>query len=97
MTRSIWMQVKLLLLASLSVMFPAGASGHAAEWVLPMAGNTFRTAPAPGGNGAQRNGTVAWSQPDEVYSVYFHVDRPAVLRLASTARSPQRARWRRFP
>jgi len=85
MTRSIWMQVKLLLLASLSVMFPAGASGHAAEWVLPMAGNTFRTAPAPGGNGAQRNGTVAWSQPDEVYSVYFHVDRPAVLRLAIEA------------
>ena len=50
-----------------------------------MAGNTFRTAPQPGGNGAQRNGTVAWSDPDEVFSVYFHVDRPASLHLAINA------------
>lgn len=61
------------------------AHAQAAVWKIPMAGNTFRTAPQPGGNGAQRNGTAAWSDPDAVFSVYFHVDRPASLRLAINA------------
>ena len=60
---------------------------QAADWVIPMAGNTYRTAPEPGGNGAQRNGNVAWSDPDAVFSVYFHVDRPADLRLRIIAAS----------
>jgi len=57
----------------------------AAEWAVPMPGNTFRTTPQAGGNAAQRNGTVAWSDPNSVYSVYVHVDRPAQLRLAIRA------------
>ncbi len=67
-----------------AVLLASGFS-QAADWAVPMAGNTFRTAPEPGGNGAQRNGTVAWSDPDAVFSVYFHVDRPADLRLKINA------------
>lgn len=58
---------------------------QSAEWTVPMAGNTFRTAPGPGGNRAQRNGSVAWNDAKEVYSVYIHLDRPATLQLAINA------------
>lgn len=50
-----------------------------------MAGNAFRTAPEPGGNGARKNGAVAWSNPDTVLSVFFRVDRAAEIDLAMTA------------
>lgn len=60
----------------------------AAEWSVPVSGNAFRTAPVPGGSGFQRQGGIAWSEPDSVYSIYFHVDRPAVLDLALNARVP---------
>ena len=59
----------------------------AAEWSIPVAGNAFRTAPGPGGNGFQRDGTIAWSDPAAVFSMYFHVDRPAKLTLAIKAGS----------
>lgn len=59
---------------------------RAAEWAIPMAGNTFRTAPQPGRNGFQRNGTVAWGDAEGVFSVYFHISRPADLQLAIRAR-----------
>jgi hypothetical protein len=58
---------------------------HAAEWSIPMAGNAFRTAPGPGGSGFQRDGTIAWGDPGTVFSVYFHVDRPAELKLSINA------------
>ena len=58
---------------------------RAADWTVPMAGNVFRTAPQPGGNSAQRNGSVAWSDAQSIYTVYFHIDRPADLRLAIQA------------
>ena len=57
----------------------------AAEWAVPLAGNTYRTAPEPGGNAVQRNGAVAWSDPAEVYAVFVHVDRPADLHLSLKA------------
>ena len=55
---------------------------HAAEWSIPMAGNAFRTAPGPGGSGFQRDGTITWGDPKTVFTVYFHVDRPAELELS---------------
>lgn len=72
---------KVIRLACSAAMLLASASSQAAEWAIPMAGNTFRTAPDPGGNGIRRNGVVAWSDPDAVFSVFFHVDRPADIRL----------------
>lgn len=55
---------------------------HAAEtWRVPVAGNTFRSEPAPGGEGLQRSGILAWSEPEEVYSIFFYVDRAATISL----------------
>ena len=58
---------------------------HAAEWSIPMAGNAFRTAPGPGGGGFQRDGTIAWGDPKTVFSVYFHINRPAEMELSINA------------
>ncbi len=71
--------------ACVAAMLLASCFLQAAEWVIPMAGNTFRTALEPGGNGVRRNGVVAWSDHDAVFSVYFHVDRPADIRLMMKA------------
>jgi 8-amino-7-oxononanoate synthase len=60
----------------------------AAEWSVPLAGNAFRSAPTPGGDGFRRDGAIAWSDADEVFSIFFHVDRPAALDLALRARVP---------
>jgi hypothetical protein len=61
---------------------------NAADWRVPVGGNAFRSAPAPGTSGFQRNGTLAWSDADGRFSVYFRVDRPATLDLALHARVP---------
>lgn len=63
----------------------SGSLSPAADWSVPLAGNTFRTSPEPGGNGVRRNGVVSWSNPEAVYAVYFHVDRSANLRLQMRA------------
>ena len=80
-------RLNLVRLACLAAVSLASTFLQAADWAIPMAGNAYRTAPEPGGNGAQRNGNVAWSDPDAVLSVYFHVDRPADLRLQMKAAS----------
>ena len=74
-----------LVLSVLVATLIANSASLAADWSVPLAGNTFRTAPEPGGNSAQRNGTVAWDDPAAVFSVFFHVDRAAELDLAVTA------------
>lgn len=67
----------------------AGDCLRAEEWSIALAGNTFRTAPSPGGNGFRRGGGIAWSDEEEVYSIYFHVDRAATLELALVAAVPE--------
>lgn len=62
---------------------------QAADWSVPMAGNTFRTAPDPGGRGVRRDGMIEWGDPTSCYSVFLHSDRPAVLDLSILARVPQ--------
>lgn len=57
-----------------------GESLYAAEWSVPAAGNAFHTAPEPSRRGVGRNG-ITWSIPKSVFSIYFHVDRPADLTL----------------
>ncbi|MDA1230609.1 MAG: DUF3472 domain-containing protein [Planctomycetota bacterium] len=58
----------------------------AADWTVPLAGNAFRIAPEPSGNGLEPDGSLVWGDPEGVFSVFFHVDRPADLRLAIRAR-----------
>lgn len=57
------------------------------QWMVPLAGNTFRSQPAPGSSDFQRDGTLRLGQPDEVVSVYFHVDRPSSISLSIRGRS----------
>lgn len=80
---------------------PAGSIGHNVTnpaqqtWEVPIAGNHFRTTPEPGGGRVGREGVLSWTQPDEVYAIYFHVDRPATVDLAlEFASTPEAGRLR---
>ena len=66
----------------------AARSAHSAEWSVPVAGNAFRTEPSPNGRGLRRGGILSWGDEEGVFSIYFHVDRPAVLDLSLNARVP---------
>lgn len=57
------------------------ASSFAGEWSIPLAGNAFRSQPEPGA-ATNRQGNLTWSKADEIYSVYFHLDRAATLEVA---------------
>ncbi len=62
------------------------AIGDEQEWSVPAAGNAFRTLPDPNHRAIDRDGALVWSDPAEVYSIYFHLDRPASIGLALEAR-----------
>jgi len=68
-------------------------SGLAGEWTIPLAGNTYRTAPAPG-TGIDRAGKLVWSNPEEVHSIYIHLDQAATLDVALRGASPTPVRWK---
>ncbi len=76
--------VAVLLLALSSIALQSQA--WAEQWSVPLAGNSFRTQPSPGGRGVDRSGSLKLQNAEEVYSVYFHVDRPADLRLKLVGR-----------
>ena len=52
----------------------------AGEWVVPVGGNAFLSE-GEEGRGVRRDGTFVLSDPGNVYSVYFHVDRPAKMEI----------------
>jgi hypothetical protein len=58
------------------------------SWSIPVGGNAYRTAPSSGGSGLTRSGRLTWSGADEVHSIFFRVDRPAVINLKIKARVP---------
>lgn len=60
---------------------------HSGEWSIPVAGNAFRTAPGPGGSRFGEKKTLHLSRPDGVFSVFFHVNRPAKIALAVKGRA----------
>lgn len=65
--------------------FPVHLS-HATEWTVPIGGNAFHTAPMPARQGLRRGGTIRWSNPQSVYSIFFRVDQAAELLLKIRAR-----------
>lgn len=79
-------------LVLLSLLQLSQAEISAAEWQVPLAGNTWRTEPGPGGGGVSRRGEVYWTDPAEVYSVFIRVDRAADLRLQLRAAAGNGAR-----
>ncbi len=60
----------------------------ASEWKIPLAGNTFRTQPNPGGRGVSRDGALSWKDSAEEYAIFFHVSQPATLQLQFTGQIP---------
>jgi hypothetical protein len=64
-------------------------STQAAEWSIPVAGNAFRSEPAPDGRGLRRGGILSWGDEEGVFSTYFQVDRSATVDVALNARVPE--------
>jgi hypothetical protein len=65
------------------------ARSEEARWEIPLAGNAYLTARAQNGkDGLGRRGW-RWQEPESVWSVFFRVDRPAVLDLALKASVPE--------
>ena len=67
-------------------------SSLAGEWTIPLAGNAYRNTPEPG-SGINRSGNLVWSNPEDVHSIYVHLNQPATFEVAlrGAARTP--ARW----
>ncbi|WP_182866538.1 DUF3472 domain-containing protein [Rhodopirellula sp. JC639] len=89
MTSTLRTSVGVVHALALIVAFAHNQSGQtrAADWNVPVAGNAFQTAPDPGGRGFRRDATLVLSDSEDVYSVFFHVDRPAVMEIAVRARA----------
>lgn len=79
---------KVYVMLASALVAPTSLSGGE-SWSIPLAGNAYRTAPSPVGDGFQRNRGIRWSDRDAVYSIYFRIDRPAPLKLALRARAPE--------
>ncbi|WP_442511522.1 DUF3472 domain-containing protein [Novipirellula sp. SH528] len=74
-------------LATLFAIPLIAASALGGQWSVPLAGNTFRSSPAAGGPVFYRDGTLRFTDANEVHSVYFHVNRPTTLKLGAEGRA----------
>ncbi|MEZ6134032.1 MAG: DUF3472 domain-containing protein [Pirellulaceae bacterium] len=74
------------IIRTLLILVLSAATACGEEWIVPLAGNTFRVQAdrngESGGRTIGRDGTLRLSKPNEVYSVFFHVDRPGTMTLA---------------
>ena len=77
----------LLLCIGFALSFDPVSTTQAAQWSIPLAGNSFHVSPESGESGVGRD-TVAWNGVDDLYSVYFHADRAADIELSIVAKSP---------
>ena len=68
------------------------ASSLAGEWTIPLAGNAYRNAPEPG-SGINRSGKLVWSNPEDVHSIYVHLNHPATFEVALRGATLAPARW----
>lgn len=62
------------------------ASTFASEWSIPLAGNVFRTSPSVGNAGIRKE-MLAIGDSAEVYSIFFRVDKPALLDISILGRT----------
>lgn len=66
------------LLLCLVLFPPLWGTADPARWEVPLAGNAYLTAKADGsGDDLGGGGIRAWKDPRTVFSVFFHMDRPA--------------------
>ncbi len=61
-------------------------------WTIPLAGNAFQSTPGLAARQSRRSGVgrngISWSEPEAVFSFFFHVDRPATLDLELSGSVP---------
>jgi hypothetical protein len=82
--------MRFLISVALGAVFTATltiSSVSGGEWSVPLAGNTFRSHPSPDGIQFTADGALRLSDANEVYSVYFHVDRPGKIQVAVRGRT----------
>ncbi len=81
-----WLALSVLCLPYLQALLVSEA--RAATWAIPVAGNAFPAQSASEGKRSRlfRDGALRWSDPDQAFSIFFHVDRAARLQLALKAR-----------
>ncbi len=60
---------------------------NAKEWTIAAGGNCYPNEPEVAKGGLGRGGVLAWSEPAESYSFFFHVNQAAKLSLKLIARS----------
>lgn len=78
---------RIAIAAALSALITDVAAVSAKDWSIPLAGNTFVTAPSPSDRGIDRNGRVRIRGSEKVFSAFFHVDKAATLDLKLSAMS----------
>lgn len=66
----------------------AARADAALEASVPFGGNAYLTAEGAG-DGLQRDGSTRWQDAKSVFSIYFRIDRAAVLDLALRLKVPQ--------
>lgn len=59
------------------------------EWRVPMGGNAYLTERAEDGRDGLGRREARWQEPESVWSVFFRIDRPAVLELALRLSVPE--------
>ena len=67
--------------------FTAARADAALEASVPFGGNAYLTTEGVG-DGLQRDGSTRWQDAKSVFTIYFHVDRAAVLDLALRLKVP---------
>lgn len=74
----------------------AGVANGVEAQIIPMEGNCYLTSKPPGRSGRRRSVMGNWSNPDDVFSLFFRVDRPAELEITlnSTGTSQGESRIR---
>jgi Domain of unknown function (DUF3472)/Domain of unknown function (DUF5077) len=78
-----------VLILALAAMVSMVSSAPASPWSVPMGGNAYLTAsPENGQDGLSQRG-LRWQEAETVFSIYFRVDRPAVLDLALQIKVPE--------
>ena len=66
----------------------AARADAAVEAYVPFGGNAYLTTEGAG-DGLQRDGSTRWQDAKSVFSIYFRIDRAAVLDLALRLKVPQ--------
>ncbi|WP_235034273.1 DUF3472 domain-containing protein [Roseiconus lacunae] len=88
MIRSMYVQLpRPVMIAFVATAMWCTTGGAAQSWSVPLAGNAFRSAPEPGGRSIGRDGNLSLRDESETFSVFFHVDQAATIKLAVQGRA----------